>query len=169
MSNEGIIEELLSTAEYYETNGDNNRYTAYKRAVDSIRECGFTIKSGEDAKQLKWIGDSISSQIDNILGSGGTGRKKSSRIQKPGRKTTTKCSDNDDKYLSSKKVAVTLIDDIRSKAKKRDKETSIDTIDIRKGRRKPLSPLTKSNSLNPSPTPKSKINKKFKNITCKTV
>jgi DNA polymerase/3'-5' exonuclease PolX len=185
MSNQGIIDELLSTSEYYESAGDDTRAQAYKRAVNSIRECGFVIRSGSQAKQLKWIGDSISSQIDDILGSGGmsySGKPSTSRRKKGGgksrmkiRKTTRKkspdYSSSSDYESTSKKVSVTLIDDIREKAQKRKEETSMDAIDdIRHGRRKPKSPIVKTpkkSSLQPDPTPRSKLNKTSRTLRIK--
>lgn len=92
--NEEIINELLETSEYYEEKGDDGRSTAYKRAVESIKDYGKPIRSGEQAKQLKWIGDGIGAKIDTILGN--LAEDKDSKTKLPPRK-----------------VAVTLIDDIR--------------------------------------------------------
>lgn len=66
--NEHIIEELQKTSEYYDSIGDEGRSHAYKRAITSIENYDRTITSGEQAKQLKWIGDGIAAKIDSILG-----------------------------------------------------------------------------------------------------
>ena len=189
MSNQTIIEELLSTSEYYESTGDDHRAQAYKRAIQSIKECGFVIRSGSQAKELKWIGDSISSQIDDILGSGTGGitskskSKKSTKSKinvtrkttrrKTTRNTNTSYSDSDDPDsedydTTSKKVTVTLIDDIRQKAKKRKEETSMEAYDqVLSGKRKPIERSPRVKSLNPNPTPMNKINKNSRTLRIK--
>ena len=116
MSNQLIIDELLITAEYYDGIGDNGRCNAYKRAIKSIKQYGHPITSGEHAKELKWIGDGIGGKIDGILGTSSKS-KKSQRITR---------TDYDN---SPKKVSITLIDNIRNKAKKRKEDTSIEAID----------------------------------------
>jgi DNA polymerase lambda len=93
MNNDEIIGELLETSEYYDSIGDEGRCRAYKRAIESIKEYGRPITSGEQAKQLKWIGDGIGAKIDTILGN--------------------KANRHEYKKMPPRKVAVTLIDDIR--------------------------------------------------------
>jgi DNA polymerase/3'-5' exonuclease PolX len=65
--NKKIIDELLKTSKYYESIGDDGRKNAYKKAADSIQQYNRKITSGEQAKQLKWIGDGIAAKIDSIL------------------------------------------------------------------------------------------------------
>jgi len=156
MSNEEIITELLSTAEYYEGIGDDGRAHAYKRAVESIKEYDQVIRSGAQAKKLKWIGDSISSQIDTILS----------------KSKSKKTSKKDIEDSSPHKVNVTLIDDIRSKADKRKEETSMDAIDEIRSRRN-KSPTRDTNNkriaptLAPTPTPYNKLNRNNRTLRVK--
>jgi DNA polymerase/3'-5' exonuclease PolX len=167
MSNEGIIEELLSTAEYYEGIGDEGRSHAYKRAVESIKACGCIIRSGAQAKKLKWIGDSISSQIDNILGckpnkqKGGRGTKKQSY------KKENRDDEHRDIPSNPKKVSVTLIDDIRAKAEKKQENTSMDTMDTIDKIRRGISPIKKDKSLQPDPTPRINLNRNNRTLRIK--
>lgn len=187
MSNEGIINELLSTAEYYDSIGDDGRCHAYKRAVESIREYGRTITSGEQAKQLKWIGDGIGGKIDSILESGGTGRKSGAAKKKV---KVSRLRSRHSHHSRSKKraspvhsqrvqrnspqraqhVSVMLIDDIRSKAKKRKNETSIDAFDKRDKRDKRVrSPLRRTSYTrkNQAQKAKSKLNRNSRTLRIK--
>lgn len=66
--NSKITKELLRVADYYESIGDEGRMNAYRKAVNSIEEYNRPIISGDQAKQLKWIGDGIAAKIDSILG-----------------------------------------------------------------------------------------------------
>lgn len=166
MSNQGIIDELLSTSEYYESVGDDGRSCAYKRAVKSIETHGRTITSGKQAKQLKWIGDGIASKIDDILGSSSSPKKRRVKPSKPSGRTknshsrSSRNSRNSRSSSSTRQgVSVTLIDDIRSKARKRKDENLMDNMDeIKKPLRSPRSPHSR---------PQSKLNRNSRTLRIK--
>ena len=65
--NSYIIDELMSMGDYYNSIGDDGRKTAYERAVESIKSYNKPIKSGAEAKTLRWIGDGIAAKIDDIF------------------------------------------------------------------------------------------------------
>lgn len=112
-NNSAIISELLETAEYYEARGDEGRSCAYKRAINSIEKYNNTITSGEQAKQLKWIGDGIAGKIDSILGISSSTISDQTLVQ------SHKSTNNS--RSSNIRTSVTLIDDIRSKNKQKHK------------------------------------------------
>jgi DNA polymerase/3'-5' exonuclease PolX len=130
--NDIITSELLKTSKYYDSIGDDGRSTAYKRAVDSIEQYGKKITSGDQAKQLKWIGDGIAAKIDSILEDNGhrvDTTVKTRKSSPPSKQTIRQGSsrtklqvikqdidDYDERGGGSSKVAVTLIDNIRNNA-----------------------------------------------------
>jgi DNA polymerase/3'-5' exonuclease PolX len=162
--NDIIIAELLETSKYYESKGDEGRSTAYKRAVDSIEKYGIPITSGDEAKQLKWIGDGIAAKIDSILAENphvSSSKSSKSVVSTTRHRSSTSTSDTynkrkkleiikqdvdeyDEPGGGSSSIAVTLIDNIRSTAAKNQQRQQQSTEDKSKSTPKPTKDLNRS-------------------------